>query len=58
VLAAAVIAAVRAASGHWMATGGAGSLPDLIRQAVRQVACPPQSAKDPARNAPAITEPR
>jgi AcrR family transcriptional regulator len=38
VLAAAVMAAVRAATGHWMATGGAGSLPDLIRQAVRQVA--------------------
>lgn len=38
VLAAAVMAAVRAATGHWMATGGAGSLPDLIRQAVHQVA--------------------
>jgi AcrR family transcriptional regulator len=38
VLAAAVMAAVRAATGHWMATGGADSLPDLIRQAVRQVA--------------------
>jgi hypothetical protein len=37
VLAAAVMAAVRAATGHWMATGGASSLPDLIRQAVRQV---------------------
>jgi hypothetical protein len=41
VLAAAVMAAVRAATGHWMATGGAGSLPDLIRQAVRQVAANP-----------------
>jgi AcrR family transcriptional regulator len=40
VLAAAVTAAVRAATGHWMAAG-AGSLPDLIRQAVRQVAEPP-----------------
>jgi AcrR family transcriptional regulator len=38
VLAAAVMAAVRAATGHWMATGGTGSLPDLIGQAVRQVA--------------------
>jgi AcrR family transcriptional regulator len=38
VLAAAVTAAVRAATGHWMANGCAGSLPDLIRQAVRQVA--------------------
>lgn len=41
VLAAAVMAAVRAATGHWMATGGTGSLPDLIRQAVDQVASPP-----------------
>jgi len=48
VLAAAVIAAVRAASGHWMATGGAGSLPDLIRQAVRQVACPPPVHQRPS----------
>jgi AcrR family transcriptional regulator len=39
VLAAAVTAAVRAATGYWMATG-TGSLPDLIRQAVRQVAGP------------------
>jgi AcrR family transcriptional regulator len=38
VLAAAVMAAVRAATGHWIATGGAGPLPDLIRQAIRQVA--------------------
>jgi AcrR family transcriptional regulator len=38
VLAAAVTAAVRAATGHWMTNGCAGSLPDLIRQAVRQVA--------------------
>jgi AcrR family transcriptional regulator len=37
VLAAAVMAAVRAATAHWMTAGG-GSLPDLIRQAVRQVA--------------------
>ena len=40
VLAAAVMAAVRAATGYWMATGGAYALPDLIRQAVRQVAAP------------------
>jgi AcrR family transcriptional regulator len=40
VLAAAVTAAVRAATGHWMDTGAAGSLPDLIRQAVRQITCP------------------
>jgi AcrR family transcriptional regulator len=44
VLAAAVMAAVRAAMGHWMANDGAGSLPDLIRQAVRQVAAPPAGA--------------
>ena len=43
VLAAAVTAAVRAATGHWITTGSAGSLPELIRQAVRQVACPPAS---------------
>jgi AcrR family transcriptional regulator len=41
VLAAAVMAAVRAATSHWMDNDGAGSLPDLIRQAVRQVAGPP-----------------
>jgi AcrR family transcriptional regulator len=41
VLAGAVTAAVRAATGHWIATGGTDSLPDLIRQAVRQVAAPP-----------------
>jgi len=41
VLAAAATAAVRAATGHWMANGAAGSLPDLIRQAVRQVAGTP-----------------
>jgi AcrR family transcriptional regulator len=40
VLAAAVTAAVRAATGHWMASGGTGSLPCLIRQAVHQVASP------------------
>ncbi len=38
VLAAAVMAAVRTATGHWTASDGADSLPDLIRQAVRQVA--------------------
>jgi AcrR family transcriptional regulator len=38
VLAGAVMAAVRAATAHWIAGGGAGSLPDLIRRAVRQVA--------------------
>jgi AcrR family transcriptional regulator len=43
VLASAVPAAVRAATGVWMATGAADSLPDLIRQAVRQVAGPPAS---------------
>jgi MftR C-terminal domain len=41
VLAAAVMAAHRAATGHWMANGAVGSLPDLVRQAVRQVAGPP-----------------
>ena len=41
VLAAAVMAAYRAATGHWMENGAVGSLPDLIRQAVRQVAGPP-----------------
>jgi AcrR family transcriptional regulator len=41
VLAAAVMAAVRAATEHWIAREGAASLPDLIRQAVRQVAEPP-----------------
>jgi AcrR family transcriptional regulator len=41
VLAAAVMAAVRAATAHWIASEGAASLPDLIRQAVRQVAEPP-----------------
>jgi AcrR family transcriptional regulator len=41
VLAAAVMAAVRAATGHWMASEGAASLPGLIGQAVRQVAEPP-----------------
>jgi AcrR family transcriptional regulator len=40
VLAAAVMSAVRAATGHWMANQGASTLPDLIRQAIRQVACP------------------
>ena len=38
VLAAAVMAAVRAATGHWMGNDCTDSLPDLIRQAVRQVA--------------------
>ena len=41
VLAAAVPAAVRAATGHWMANDGTGDLPGLIRQAVRQVAGTP-----------------
>src|ERR1700761_2495878 len=40
VLAAAVAAAVRAATVHWRVPGGAGSLPDLIRQAIHQVADP------------------
>ena len=38
VLAAAVMAAVRAATEHWIASDGAAALPDLIREAVRQVA--------------------
>jgi AcrR family transcriptional regulator len=38
VLAAAVMAAVRAATEHWTAGDGATPLPDLIREAVRQVA--------------------
>jgi AcrR family transcriptional regulator len=42
VLAAAVMAAVRTATGHW--TTSDVSLPDLIRQAVRQVAAPPAEA--------------
>lgn len=54
VLAAAVMAAVRAATGHWMDNGGAGSLPDVIRQAVRQVAGspadgPPAPAANPSQ---------
>jgi AcrR family transcriptional regulator len=49
VLAAAVMAAVRAATGHWMTTGGTGSLPDLIRQAVRQVAAPTTAGATPPR---------
>jgi hypothetical protein len=46
VLAAAVMAAVRAATAHW-ATSDA-PLPDLIRQAVRQVAAPPAPGATPA----------
>jgi len=42
VLAAAVTAAVRAATGHWVENNATGSLPDLIRQAVRQVAGTPK----------------
>jgi AcrR family transcriptional regulator len=38
VLAAAVMAAVRAATEHWIASDGASALPELIREAVRQVA--------------------
>jgi AcrR family transcriptional regulator len=38
VLAAAVTAGVRATMSHWIATGGNRSLPDLIRQAIRQIA--------------------
>jgi AcrR family transcriptional regulator len=41
VLAAAAMAAVRVATGHWMDNERTGSLPDLIRQAVRQIASPP-----------------
>ena len=46
VLAAAVMAAVRTATAHW--TTSDASLPDLIRQAVRQVAAPPASGATPA----------
>jgi AcrR family transcriptional regulator len=42
VLAAAVMAAVRTATAHWMTSDD--PLPDLIRQAVRQVAAPPAGA--------------
>jgi AcrR family transcriptional regulator len=45
VLAAAVTAAVRAATGHWMASGRIDSLPDLISQAVRQVAASPPDTR-------------
>jgi AcrR family transcriptional regulator len=44
VLAAAVMAAYRAATGLWMENGALGSLPDLVRQAVRQVAGPPAAS--------------
>jgi AcrR family transcriptional regulator len=53
VLAGAAIAAVRVATGHWLAHGGAGSLPDVIRQAVRQVTLPvmePQPGPKAARS--------
>lgn len=40
VLAAAVIAAVRVATGRWLDDGGTGSLPDVIRRAVRLAAAP------------------
>jgi AcrR family transcriptional regulator len=47
VLAAAVTAAVRAATGYWMASDRVSSLPDLIGQAVRQVAAnPPERQPD------------
>jgi AcrR family transcriptional regulator len=49
VAAAAVTAAVRAATGHWMSTDRAGSLPDLIRQAVRQVVATPPDQKGQPR---------
>jgi AcrR family transcriptional regulator len=39
-LAAAAITAVRVATSHWLASGGAGSLPDVIRRAVRLATCP------------------
>jgi AcrR family transcriptional regulator len=64
VLAAAVMAAVRAATAHWMAAGGAGSMPDLIRRAVRQVAAPPAADATPApgaspgNNQPGNNQPR
>jgi AcrR family transcriptional regulator len=47
VLAAAVLAAVRTATAEWTASERAVSLPDLIRQAVRQVACPPTGGTHP-----------
>jgi AcrR family transcriptional regulator len=51
VLAAAVMAAVRTATGHWAASDGAVALPDLIRQAVRQITSPPADATSaPAAN--------
>ena len=51
VLAAAVMAAVRVATGHWIDTDATGSLPDLIRQAVRQVAGnPPGGTPAPLPN--------
>jgi AcrR family transcriptional regulator len=55
VLAAAVMAAVRAATGHWIDNGGAGSLPDLIRQAIRQIAAPPADATPASRHQSPIT---
>jgi AcrR family transcriptional regulator len=57
VLAAAVIAVVRAATGHWAATGGTSSLPDLIRQAIRQVAGPPPGGTPVPAPIPSITAP-
>jgi AcrR family transcriptional regulator len=44
VLAAAVMAAVRAANENWIASEGACPLSDLIRQAIRQIAAPPTGA--------------
>jgi AcrR family transcriptional regulator len=52
VLAAAVMAAVRTATGHWAVSGGAVTLPDLIRRAVRQVAAPAAAGTTPGDNQP------
>jgi len=49
VLAAAVTAAVRVATEHWMTHDASRSLPDLIREAVRQVAGPAPPDETPTR---------
>jgi AcrR family transcriptional regulator len=57
VLAAAVMAAVRAATEHWTLTGGAaGSLAELIGQGIRQVAAPPAAGGPHISPAPASTD--
>lgn len=53
VLAAAVMAAVRTATAYWAGSETAVPLPDLIRQAVREVAGPPAGAPSaPGNNRP------